>query len=158
MRLYGMHFQKVFCGDQKEIWIMKKHITEFCKRGLMFAWGGPVITALIWYCLWKTGKIESLSVQEAFTGVLTTSALAFIAAGITIVHQIEKLPRVTAALIQGAVLYVDYLVFYLINGWITTDKIQLFTVIFALGFVAIWVCIYIPTRIRVEKMNRRIGF
>ena len=151
-----MHFQKVFCGDQKEIWVMKKHIMEFCKRGLMFAWGGPVITALIWYFLWKTGKIESLSVQEAFTGVLTTSVLAFIAAGITIVHQIETLPKLTAALIQGAVLYVDYLVFYLINGWITADKILIFTVIFALGFVAIWACIYIPTRIRVEKMNRRL--
>ena len=151
-----MHFQKVFCGDQKEIWVMKKHIMEFCKRGLMFAWGGPVITALIWYFLWKTGKIESLSVQDAFTGVLTTSVLAFIAAGITIVHQIETLPKLTAALIQGAVLYVDYLVFYLINGWIAADKILIFTVIFALGFIAIWACIYSPTRIRVEKMNRRL--
>ena len=135
---------------------MKKHIMEFGKRGRMFAWGGPVITALIWYFLWKTGKIESLSVQEAFTGVLTTSVLAFVVAGVTIVHQIETLPKLTAALIQGAVLYVDYLVFYLINGWITADKILIFTVIFALGFVAIWACIYIPTRIHVEKMNHRL--
>ena len=88
----------------------------------MFAWGGPVITAFIWYVLWKTGEIESLSVQETFTGVLTTTVLAFIAAGITIVHQIETLPKLTAALIQGTVLYVDYLVFYLINGWITVIR------------------------------------
>ncbi len=135
---------------------MKKNILEFCKRGLMFAWGGPAITAIIWYFLWKAGKIESLSASEVLIGVLSTSALAFIAAGISIVHRIESLPKVTAALIQGAVLYVDYLGFYLLNGWITFDKILIFTVFFVLGFLLIWASIYIPIRIRVEKMNKKL--
>lgn len=135
---------------------MKKNIWEFCKRGLMFAWCGPAITAIIWYFLWKAGKIESLSPSEVLIGVLSTAALAFIAAGISIVHQIEELPKLTAALIQGAVLYIDYLGFYLLNGWITVDKILIFTICFAIGFVFVWACIYIPTRIRVAKMNRNL--
>ncbi len=135
---------------------MKKYIFEFCKRGLMFAWGGPAITAIIWYCLWRSGQMESISPQEVLIGVLSTSALAFIAAGISIVHQIETLPKTMAALIQGAVLYVDYLGFYLLNGWIAWDKVGLFTIIFAAGFVVIWASVYISTRICVEKMNKKI--
>ncbi len=135
---------------------MKKHIKDFCIRGLMFAWGGPAITAIVWYFIWKAGGMESLSPSEVLVGVLSTSALAFIAAGISIVHQIETLPKVTAALIQGAVLYVDYLGFYLLNGWITADKILIFTIIFVTGFVFVWAAVYIPTRIRVEKMNKKL--
>ncbi len=136
---------------------MKKYIFEFCKRGLMFAWGGPAITAVIWYCLWKAGQINGISPQEVLIGVWSTSALAFIAAGTSIVHQIETLPKTMAALIQGSVLYVDYLGFYLLNGWITLDKIGLFTIIFVAGFVVIWASVYIPTKICVEKMNKKIS-
>ena len=135
---------------------MKKYIKDFCIRGLMFAWGGPFITAIVWYFIWKAGKIESLNPSEVLIGVLSTSALAFIAAGISIVHQIETLPKVTAALIQGAVLYVDYLGFYLLNGWITVDKMLIFTISFVIGFVFVWAAIYITTRIRVEKMNKKL--
>lgn len=136
---------------------MKKYILEFCKRGLMFAWGGPVITGIIWYSLFKAGKIVSLSPSEVLIGILSTSALAFIAAGISIVHQMETLPKGIAALIQGSVLYVDYLGFYLLNGWITWDKVGIFTVFFIAGFVIIWASVYIPTRIRVEKMNKKLS-
>ena len=135
---------------------MKKHIKDFCIRGLMFAWGGPAITAIVWYFIWKAGGMESLSPSEVLVGVLSTSALAFIAAGISIVHQIETLPKVTAALIQGAVLYVDYLGFYLLNGWITADKILIFTIIFVTGLVCAGAAVYIPTIIRVEKMNKKL--
>lgn len=135
---------------------MKKNILEFCKRGLMFAWGGPAITSIIWYFLWKAGKIESLSPSEVLIGVLSTAALAFIAAGISIVHQIEELPKLIAALIQGTVLYIVYLGFYLLKGWITVDKILIFTIFFIIGFVFIWASVYIPTRIRVEKMNKKL--
>ena len=113
---------------------MKKYILEFCKRGLMFAWGGPVITGIIWYSLFKAGKIESLSPSEALIGILSTSLLAFIAAGISIVHQMEALPKGIAALIQGSVLYIDYLAIYIINGWLRLEKIGIFTLFFFVGF------------------------
>ncbi|MCR4647984.1 MAG: DUF3021 domain-containing protein [Lachnospiraceae bacterium] len=136
---------------------MKKNIKDFCIRGLMFAWGGPAITAIIWYFLGKAGQIEALSPAEVLIGVLSTSALAFIAAGISIVHQIETIPKLMASLIQGAVLYIDYLGFYLLNGWIKTENILIFSICFVVGFVIIWACVYIPIRIRVAKMNKKLG-
>ena len=136
---------------------MKKNILEFCKRGMMFAWGGPVIAGIVWYCIWKSGKIVSLSPSEVLIGILSTSALAFIAAGITIVHQIETLPKGIATLIHCSVLYVDYLVFYLINGWITLDKVGIFTIFFVVGFIIIWASVYISNRIKVEKMNKKLS-
>lgn len=39
-------------------------------------------------------------------------------AGVSIVYQIENLPKAFAGLLQAAVLYIDYLGFYLLNGWI----------------------------------------
>ena len=136
---------------------MKKHIWEFVKRGLMFAWGGPAIMAIIWYILWRVGKIESLTPSEVLIGVLSTSALAFIAAGVSIVHQIEELPKGFAALIQGSVLYIDYLGFYLLNGWISFNKVWIFTVIFVVAFVLIWAAVYIPIRVKVSKMNKKLS-
>jgi len=136
---------------------MKKYIREFVKRGFMFAWAGPAITAIIWYILWRAGKIESLTPSEVLIGVLSTSALAFIAAGVSIVHQIEELPKSFAALIQGSVLYIDYLGFYLLNGWISFNKVWIFTVIFVVAFVLIWAAVYIPIRVKVSKMNKKLS-
>ena len=136
---------------------MKKYILEFCKRGMMFAWGGPAITGIIWYSLFKAGKIESLSPSEALIGILSTSLLAFIAAGISIVHQMEALPKGIAALIQGSVLYIDYLAIYIINGWLGLEKIGIFTLFFFVGFAIIWLSIYIPNKIKVDKMNKMLS-
>lgn len=65
-------------------------------------------------------------------------------AGVSIVYQIENLPKAFAGLLQAAVLYIDYLGFYLLNGWIPLNQIWFFTVIFVVGFAAIWFSIYIP--------------
>lgn len=135
---------------------MKNNIKNFCLRGLLFAWGGPVVVAIVWLCLYKAGEITSLTVNEAVLGIISTTIMAFIAAGVTIVHQIENLPKAFAGLIQFAVLYVDYLGFYLLNGWIKTDKIWIFTLIFVIGFIAIWLSIYIPTKIKINKLNSMI--
>lgn len=136
---------------------MKKHIKDFCLRGMMFAWGGPVILAVVWMCLKATGTVDSLTVNEVVLGIVSTTILAFIAAGISIVYQIENLPKAFAGLLQAAVLYIDYLGFYLLNGWIPLHQIWHFTVIFAVGFTVIWFGIYIPTRIKVNKINKMIG-
>lgn len=122
----------------------------------MFAWSGPVILAIVWMCLKRTGVVAELTVNKAVLGIISTTILAFIAAGISIVYQIENLPKSFAGLLQAAVLYIDYLGFYLLNGWIPLNKIWFFTVIFIVGFLIIWFSIYIPIRIKIKKMNKII--
>ena len=137
---------------------MRKYVKEFCCRGLMWgAWGGPVILAIVWMCLHKAGVIENLTVNEAVLGIFTTAIMGFLAAGVSVVYAIESLPKAFAGLIQGVVLYVDYLGFYLLNGWISANKIWIFTIIFVVGFLVIWLFIYIPIRIKVSRMNKMLN-
>lgn len=126
---------------------------RFCMRGACYAWGGPVILAVIWAILKANGKIDTLTVNEVVMGIISTTVMAFIAAGISFVYEIESLPKSFAALIQGAVLYIDYMGIYLLNGWLPVNQIMTFTLIFAIGFIVIWLCIYISTKHKVDKMN-----
>lgn len=133
---------------------MKKFIKEFCVRGMMFAWGGPVIMAVVWLCLKASGVLSELSVGQAALGIFSTTLMAFVAAGISVVYQMENLPKPFAGLIQASVLYIDYLGIYLLNGWVPVNKIGVFTLIFVGAFVLIWSSIYVPNRIKVAKMNK----
>lgn len=135
---------------------MKNNIKKFFLRGVSFAWGGPIVLAIVWLCLKKAGAVSTLTVNEAVLGIVSTTIMAFIAAGVSIVHQIENLPKAFAGLIQMAVLYIDYLGFYLLNGWIKAGKVWIFTIIFVAGFLVIWLSIFIPTKIKVAKMNKMI--
>ena len=136
---------------------MKKFLKDFCKRGMAFAWSGPVIMAIVWLCLQASGTVGELTVNQVALGIFSTTIMAFIAAGISVVYQMENLPKPCAALIQASVLYIDYMGIYLLNGWLPADKIGMFTLIFVAAFAVIWVCIYIPTRIKVAKMNRMMS-
>ncbi len=132
---------------------MKKFLKSFCIRGMMFAWIGPVIAAIVWLCIQSAGNLSTLTVNEAALGIISSAIMAFIAAGISVVYQMENLPRPFAALIQLSVLYIDYLGIYLLNGWIPAERIGMFTLIFLAAFAVIWFSIYIPVRIKVAKMN-----
>lgn len=136
---------------------MKEYVKEFIRRGAMAAWGGPVILAIIWLILKSTGIISELTVSQVALGIITTTVMAFIAAGISVIYKVENLPKAFAALIQMSVLYIDYLGFYLLNGWIPFDRILIFTVIFVIAFLVIWFAIYMLISIKVRKMNRMIN-
>ena len=108
-------------------------------------------------CLRGAGVISTLTVEEVVLGIISTTIMAFIAAGISIVYQIEALPKAFAGLIQGAVLYIDFLAFYLLNGWIPTNMIGLFTLIFVVVFGIIWLSVYVPIKVKVARMNEMLG-
>ncbi len=135
---------------------MKHYISEFCKRGLMAAGGGPVILAIIYGILGITGEAESLAPGEVCMGVLTVTLLAFIAAGVTIVYQMEQLPLPSAILIHAGVLYLDYLLIYLLNRWIPRNAaaVGIFTAIFAGVFLLVWLCIYLSIKAKTSRLNR----
>ena len=135
---------------------MKKFWVDFLKRGSMFAWCGPVVLCIVWACLKLAGVIEVIEAEKAVLAVLSTILIAFIAAGITAVYQLEFLPKGMAALIQMLVLYLDYLIIYLVNGWMPVRVVGVFTVLFAVGFGIIWAVIYFVTKGSVEKLNAKL--
>lgn len=137
---------------------MKTYILEFLKRGLMAAAGGPVILAIVYMILGASGVTEYLTPDEVSMGILTVTLMAFIAAGISVVYSIEKLPLVSAILIQAGVLYLDYLLVYLLNGWIPRDSggIGGFTAIFAAIYAVVWLCVYVSIKVKTDRINRKL--
>lgn len=135
---------------------MKKFIHEFIRRGLMAAAGGPVVLAIVYGILGATGAADSLTPGEACMGILSVTLMAFIAAGITAVYQVERLPIASAIAIHGGVLYLDYLIMYLLNSWIPKGGIGFFTVIFIAGYALVWVSIYTSIKIKTERLNRKM--
>ena len=135
---------------------MKKFWKEFFLRGLICAAGGPVVLAVIYGILGATGAAESLSPREVCCGILSITLLAFIAAGMTAIYQMEQLPLATMILLHGGVLYIAYILTYLINGWLQNQvqAILIFTGIFVVGYALIWLIIYLIERRKAEKLNK----
>ena len=134
---------------------MKKYVLEFIRRGLIACGFGPMALAIFYLILYKQGLIQNLTVQEVCLGIFSLSALAFIAGGMNAIYQIERLPLLIAILIHGSVLYVSYLATYLLNGWLAWGAmpIVVFTIIFILGYFAIWAVIYTIIRKRTSRLN-----
>lgn len=135
---------------------MKKFVKEFCKRGFIAAGGGPLILAIIYLFLQNNGIITTLTVNEAIKGILSSLLLAFIASGISAVYSEERLSLGIASIIQLIVLYFDYMLIYLFNGWLPPKSIIYFTIIFVVIFAIIWFIVYRVTYSKVKKMNEII--
>lgn len=137
---------------------MKKHILDFLKRGLMAASGGPVILAIIYGILGATGAVSSFTPSEVCMGILTVTVMAFIASGVSVVYQIERLPLLYATLIHAAVIYADYLLIYLLNAWIPQNLtgIGIFTAIYAVGYAAIWLSIILSIKVKTDRINKKL--
>ena len=137
---------------------MKRIILEFVRRGLSACGLGPIVLAILYLILQKQGAIDTLSVEQVCIGIFSLSALAFIAGGMNVVYQIERLPLMVAILIHGGVLYLSYLATYLINGWLAWGKTQIlvFSGIFVLGYLVIWAVIYSIVRRDTRQLNERL--
>lgn len=137
---------------------MKKTVLEFLRRGSIACGFGPLILAVLYLILQKQTGMETLTVDQVCIGIFTLSALAFVAGGMNVLYQIERLPLMTAILIHGTVLYVSYLATYLLNGWLEqgTAPILVFTGIFVLGYLAVWAVIYSITKKDTAKINEKL--
>ena len=135
---------------------MKKHIIEFLKRGTLAAAGGPIILAIVYGILGATGVIESLSPYVVTKAILTVMLMAFTAAGITAIYNVERLPLISAIMIHGAVLYADYLLIYLINGWLKSQllPVLVFTAVFIVGYAIVWFFVYASIKAKTGKINQ----
>lgn len=137
---------------------MKKTILEFIRRGLTACGLGPVVLVSIYLVLQQKFNLRVLTVNEVCLGIVSASALAFLAGGTNVIYQIERLPLSLAILIHGTVLYFSYLVTYLLNGWLAQgiQPVLIFTVIFVLGYVVIWIAIYSITRRKTRRLNENL--
>lgn len=138
---------------------MKPLIKTFFHHGLIAAGGGPAVLALIYYFLGRSGVITGLTVGEVVRGILTVTLLAFIAGGTPVVYRVERLSLMTATLIHALVLYADYILIYLFNGWLkySVTPVLVFTALFFGGYAVIWLFIYRGVKANVERINREMG-
>ena len=134
---------------------MKNIAKEFCRRGIAACGLGPLALAVIYLLLQYNGVVEALTVNEVCVGIFSLSALAFVAGGMNVVYQIERLPLMIAISIHGAVLYVSYLLTYLVNDWLDrgTAPILVFTGIFVVGYLLIWAVIYSIIKRNTDRIN-----
>ena len=134
---------------------MKKYILEFLRRGFVSCGIGPLVLAVLYLILERQADVETLPVSQVCIGIFSLSMLAFIAGGMNVVYQIERLPLMVAILIHGSVLYVSYLTTYLLNNWLEwgTAPIFVFSAFFVLGYLGIWLVIYFVTKRNTEKVN-----
>lgn len=137
---------------------MKKFWKEFIFRGLICAAGGPLVLAIIYGILGATGAAEALSPNAVCMGIVTITLLAFIAAGMTAIYQMEQLPLPTMILLHGGALYIAYILTYLLNGWLLRQltPILIFTGIFITGYAFIWLIVYCVEKNKAEKLNKML--
>ena len=134
---------------------MKKAVLGFLYCGMVACGFGPIILAIVYLILQRCGVLQNLTVNQVCIGIFSLSALAFIAGGMNVLYQIERLPTMLAILIHGGVLYVGYLVAYLLNGWLEQGMTSflVFTAVFVFGYFVIWVIIYFIIKKRTERIN-----
>lgn len=134
---------------------MKRYILEFVRRGMTACGLGPLVLAVLYLILRQQGVLDILTVDQVCLGIVSLSALAFIAGGMNVIYQIERLPLMVAILIHGGVLYLSYLATYLVNGWLEwgAAPILVFSGIFLLGYLVIWVVICSIIRRNTDRVN-----
>ena len=134
---------------------MKKLILEFLRRGIVACGIGPLVLAVLYLIVQHQTGLETLTVNQVCLGILSLSALAFVAGGMNAIYQIERLPLMAAILIHGGVLYGAYLGTYLLNDWLemNTVAILVFSAIFVVGYLIIWSVIYGIIKRNTKRLN-----
>ncbi len=135
---------------------MKKYILDFFRRGLIACGIGPIVLAILYLILQHQAAVETLTVNQVCIGIFSLSALAFIAGGMNVIYQMERMPLMVAILIHGIVLYISYLGTYLLNDWLEwgVTPILVFSGIFVFGYLVIWAIIYSIIKRKTDKLNR----
>lgn len=135
---------------------MKKFWKEFLFRGLICASGGPLVLAIIYGILGATGTMVEISPTDVCMAIVTITLLAFIAAGMTAIYQMEQLPLPIMILLHGGALYIAYIITYLMNGWLQKSLIPIlvFSGIFIAGYALVWLIVYYVEKYKAEKLNK----
>ena len=138
---------------------MKKYILDFIHKGFMACGFGPISWAIVYFFLEKNGVVEVLEARKAVVEIVTVTLLAFIAGGINIVYHIEQLPLMAAISAHGIVLYLDYTIIYLFNGWLGSGMkpFLVFTVCFFVGYAIVWAILYFVMTRNANRLNQKLS-
>ena len=133
-------------------------VRDFFLRGLLFGGFGPVIMGVVYLVLHFSLENLTISGVEVFTAIFSTYLLAFVHAGASVFNQIESWPLAKSTLCHFGLLYIAYVLCYVINSWIPFEPFVLgiFTAIFAVGYAAVWLIVYISIRVTVKRLNRSL--
>ena len=131
----------------------------FIRNGLLACGFGPIIWAIVYFFLEKNGVVEILTVRKVIVEIITVEFLAFIAGGINIIHKIERIPLMLGIAVHGIVLYLDYVIIYLLNGWLDSaiTPFLVFTACFFVGYAIVWVIIYFVTKKNANRLNQKLS-
>jgi hypothetical protein len=135
-----------------------RNIKEFCFRGLICMGFGPIVYGTIMCVLYLCGVDTLSNGLTIFKGIISTSIMAFLIAGVSIIWQKERIPLGLKIGIHCLFLYTSYLVIYLLNDWIVKDfkVIGIFTIVFVLGYALVWLFIYLVEKQNAKKLNSQI--
>ena len=137
---------------------MKDFIKNFIKSGMKAAGFGPLILVIFYYIYSFTINFHTISIQNVNKTILSSLLLAFIAGDISALFKVEKISLGLATMIDAIVIYIDYLLFYIFNNWIELQIIPflVFTVLYIIGYLIIWLCIYHQIKIQVKQLNHKL--
>ena len=137
---------------------MNKHVKIFLQRGIAFGGFGPVVTAIVYAIIGAVTKDNLITTSNFLIATISTYILAFIVAGCSILYNIESWSTLKALLIHLAALYASYLLVYALNSWVEFNWISvlIFTAVFVVGYLFIWLIIYICLKLQAKKMNLKV--
>ena len=138
--------------------ITKSYVKEYFLRGFMFAGLGPIVAGIVHLILEMNNTKIELNGYQVFSAIVTTYIIAFVHAGSSVFSRIESWSIVKQMLFQFVSIYLVYTIGYLINSWIPLklEVILIYTGCFVLGFLLIWLIVYLITKSTAGKMNEKL--
>ncbi len=137
---------------------MNTYVKTFLHRGLIFGGFGPIIAAIVFFCLSRTLPNFSLTGGQVLTATVSTYLLSFIHAGASVFNQIEHWPLAKSLGCHFGALYVAYSLCYVVNTWIPFEPLALaiFTGIFAAIYAVVWITVVVCIRITRNRLNAKL--
>lgn len=137
---------------------MNKNLKAYLHRGLLFGGFGPIVVAIVYAIVGVATKDNLITTTNFLLATISSYILAFLVAGSSMFYQIEHWGFTKASLLHALSLYVAYLCCYLLNSWIAFDIINvlIFTGIFIVGYLVIWLIIYISIKHTEKKLNKKV--
>lgn len=137
---------------------MNTYVKRYLHRGLIFGGIGPITLGFVYLFIEIFGTAVTLGAVDVLKAILTTYIIAFVQAGSSVFHEIESWSKLKIAFWQGFSIYFVYIVGYLINSWIPfkLSVIIIFTSIFVLVYIVLWISIMAITTRAIKKMNEKI--